>query len=305
MKRPLALALALATALAPACARHPAELPLCRVEFAAPPRGEATALDPDDWAKLLMRRGPRPLDECTGHALVDAAPTCDPVPTASEPPELLPLTDAQVILGDAPPGHTLVWLALARFPDGDAFGPVALVEWHERGAAIRGLGPLRAPADGTQLALHALGDDRRARLLVVESLHCDPQGPRRCTPLLDLLPLQEGRFIRTPVLAGDRCSEPSRIALERDHIVEVQPGLHRRFRAAISVDITPRGVLLEESVNVDDIDPERPDATPRPYRHATETRLLSLTHGRLLASAPPLWPRMLAHHAAVVGPEEP
>ena len=34
MKRPLALALAVA--LAPACARHPAELPLCRVEFAAP-----------------------------------------------------------------------------------------------------------------------------------------------------------------------------------------------------------------------------------------------------------------------------
>ncbi len=303
MKRPLALALTLV--LAPACVRRPAELPLCRVDFAAAPRGEAADLRPADWARLLMRRGPRPLDECTGRALVDVSPECDAPPAAGAPPDLLPITEAQVVLGDAPPGYTLLWLALARFADGDAFGPVALIEWQERGIAIRGLGPLRAPADGARLALHTLGTDRRTRLLVVESLRCDPTGQHRCTPILDLLPLQDGRFLRTPIIAAERCSEPSRIALERHELVEVQPGLQRRFRASIGVDITPRGVVLEESVSVDDIDPDRPDAAPRPYRHATETRLLSLAHGRLHASAPPLWPRMLAHHAAVVPPEGP
>jgi hypothetical protein len=300
-RRALALLL---TFTAPACAQQPPELPLCRIDLAAAPRREAEALRPDAWAELIMRRGPSPLLECTGRALVDTPPGCDPSPTHDERPQLLPLADARALLGEAPPGHTLVWLTLARFPDGDAFGPVALIEWQERGIAIRGLGPLRASAEGAQLALHTLGDDPHARLLVVESLRCDPQGAR-CTPLLDLLPLRQGRFIRAPVHADDRCSEPSQIPLERSEVIEVNAGLHRRFRAALSVEITPRGVVLEESVHVDDIDPQRPQAAPRPYRHATETRVLSLSHGHLLASAPPLWPRMLAHHAAVIGPEEP
>ena len=305
MPRSIASVLALALAAAPACVRRPAELPLCRVDLAAAPRGEPAALRPDDWATLLMHRGSHSLNECTRHPLVDVSPACDAPPSINKPPELLPLGEAQVILGDAPPGHTLVWLALARFGDGDAFGPVALVQWHERGAAIRGLGALRAPGDGTRIALHTLGDKRPARLLVVESLRCELDGPRRCTPHLDLLPLQEGRFIRTPIFAGDQCSEPSRIALERHHIVELQPGIHRRFRAAIGVDITAGGIVLEESVSVEDIDPEHPDAVPRPYRQATEARVISLAQGRLHASAPPLWPRMLAHHASIVASEEP
>ncbi|MEZ4429631.1 MAG: hypothetical protein R3A51_18300 [Nannocystaceae bacterium] len=72
--------------------------------------------------------------------------------------------------------RSLIWLRLARLPDGSAIGPLAIVDWTERGLAVRAMASIRAAYDRPRIDMVRLGS---ASLILLEGRACsDAEGCR-------------------------------------------------------------------------------------------------------------------------------
>lgn len=284
--------LALVTALA-ACRAAPGELPICPAHVASARALEADTrvLPPAAWFQVLIPNIARPAltlpeqpRECSGRPLAPDA--TDPL----LPPR--PLGESDLTFGEGPEGQLLVWARALHYTDGTALGPVALVQWVDRGLEIRGIGPLRAPARRVRLRLEPLGP---AQLLIADGDRCPapacascPTPP--CTRELAFVPLLGRRFLSAALVEGDT-THAARLSVTARHDTPLRDGWLRRAELRRHLRIEPTRAVITESIDIRDCDTRSAPEICQDQLHARDDRPLRLVDGRLVTTAS-AWTRL-------------
>lgn len=292
---PRPVTLALFTALA-ACRAAPGELPICPAHVASARALEADTrvLPPAAWFQVLIPDIARPAlvlpehpHECSGRPLT--ADGADPL----LPPR--PLGESDLTFGEGPEGQLLVWARALHFADGTALGPVALVQWVDRGLEIRGIGPLRAPARRVRLRLEPIGP---AHLLIADGDRCPatpacngdcPAPP--CTRELALAPLLGRRFLSAALIEGDAARSP-RLSVTARHDTPLRDGWLRRAELRRHLRVDPTRAVITESIDIRDCDTRTAPEICQDQLHARDDRPLRLVDGRLVTTAS-AWTRLI------------
>ncbi len=262
-------------------------------------RGEAPP-DARTWMTLLLQgwdpatgRATRPALDCSGAQVrwdAPAALCADPSSALATLPEG-PLTAADVVVSELDPKHRLVWITVTRFADGDALGPVALVEVSHSELKVEALGALRASPQRAKLQVVRAGG---ALVLVAEGERCTGQAAASCERSARILPLVGNRFAASRIVnAQGACLEASRAVLGREEIEKTGPGRERSYRVDASLKPSPRGLELLELVTVHDRETKGATKNERLFRRAEGTTVLKPQGPNLVADTPSLWARML------------
>lgn len=234
-------------------------------------------------------------DEC-----VEAGPDALPLP----PPEKL--TEEDLVMETLQAGQRLVWVITRRFTNGEALGPVALVETTEEGFRVDALGSLRAMPKNTKLRLERV---QGSSILVAEGDACTTDGEEVCRRHARIMPLRQNRFFTESVSDKARaCLGAAWFPLSRELSFELPNGLRRKFELTSTLTFAEEGISVQEQVQVSDSDPQQPDVAPRLYRRAQDVRTLVLADNALVGSKASLWSRMMEQQVrvgAVPVPEKP
>lgn len=280
----LALLLAATLACRPPPVADPV-LPLCPPLQIVAPTGEPPPVSV--WLSLLLpaydpdtHRVPDPPHTCADQLVAPPPDPCNPAPTTAKP--VAELGDHALVFAEAGQGLLLLWAKTHHTPAGDALGPVALVEHTSTRLAVRALGMLEAPPNGTVLSLLAAGE---RRYLVAEGERC-PDGERGdCLREARVLPLDGPAFVPSAFYdANKACLEPPRIPLYHR---APHPGDAARTvvdRRLISAD--DRSLLFQEELEFFSGD--------QLLRRSAETRRVDFRDGHLVVDAPSLWSRLAA-----------
>ena len=303
MKRTLQ-ASAVALSLLAGCASVPKPA-MCFAEAGPNARSFPT---PDTWFALLLHgydkdtgAAPRPAVDCTGAPVwsqdpaadecVEAGPDALPLP----PPEKL--TEEDLVMETLQAGRRLVWVVTRRFTNGEALGPVALVETTEQGFRVDALGSLRAMPKNAKLRLEKV---QGANVLVAEGDACTTEGEEVCRRHARIMPLRQNRFFTESVSDKARaCLGAAWFPLSREITFELPNGLRRKFELTSTLTFAEDGISVQEQVQVSDSDPEQPDVAPRLYRRAQDMRTLVLADNALVGSKASLWSRMMEQQVRV------
>jgi len=303
MKRTLQ-ASAVALSLLAGCATVPKPA-MCFAEAGPNARSFPT---PDTWFSLLLHgydkstsANPRPTVDCAGAPVwwqdpaadecAEAGPDAQPLPPAEK------LGEEDLVLETLQAGQRLVWVMTRRFTNGEALGPVALVETTEQGFRVEALGSLRAMAKNTTLRLEKV---RGTQILVAEGDACTPGGEEVCRRHARIMPLRTNRFFSESVSNASRaCLGAAWFPLSRELTFELPNGLRRKFELTSTLTFAEDGISVQEQVQVSDSDPEQPDVAPRLYRRAQDTRTLELANNALLGNKASLWSRMVEQQVRI------
>ncbi|MCP3144847.1 hypothetical protein [Pyxidicoccus xibeiensis] len=304
---------ALALSLLAGCASVP-KAGLCSAEAGPNARSFPT---PDTWFALLLHgydkdtgAAPRPAVDCTGAPVwsqdpaadecVEAGPDALPLP----PPEKL--TEEDLVLETLQAGSRLVWVITRRFTNGEALGPVALVETTEQGFRVEALGSLRAMPKNAKLRLETV---KGTNVLVAEGDACTPGDEEVCRRHARIMPLRNNRFFTESVSDKARaCLGAAWFPLSRELTFDLPNGLRRKFELTSTLTFAEEGISVQEQVQVSDSDPQQPDVAPRLYRRAQDVRTLELADNALVSGKPSLWSRMVEQQVRIgarAQPEKP
>ncbi len=295
----------------PACKKTPdGPLPVCasQVEGSEAEETQSQDVPPEVWFTLLLKNfniksgePQRPPKDCTGKPYEIADEEVAVCITPENPAPALPPRaldgDQDLELIGIDEGKALVWVRTDYFEDGDALGPVAIAEYRKNGVALRAIGPLRANPNRVRMRMEPMGE---STVLVVESMVCEIDNPKKCNRVMRLLTLENSRFVERPLLddeTGD-CLGPATFPLTRELELERDDGIIRRFELVRTFDFEEGVVTVSEQVTIKEIDPKQPDAPPAVFRKAQIERPLKLGEGGLRTSEP-LWERMMAEHGSV------
>lgn len=273
---------------------------MCYVEVS---REERPVLSTDQWFELILHgfdreqgTAARPTLDCSGSPVVWLEPQADECSEAG--PEVTPLppterfTEEDLVMETIQADMRLVWVIARRFSNGEALGPVGLVERTDKGIIVRALGSLRSFPHQAKLRLERSGD---VDVLVAEGEQCTQEEPIACHRFARLLPMRNGRFFAESVTSqAGKCLGPAWFPLGREQMLEVPGGLHRKVEQSATLKFTPKGILLNEEVSMHDIDPKRPSMPPRAYRRAQAERLLRVEGNRLVGTESSLWVQLVA-----------
>ncbi|MCA9683144.1 MAG: hypothetical protein KC431_05135 [Myxococcales bacterium] len=330
---PLALvvvgALGLLTTACPKKAGGP--MPLCTAEVASGTavESEVQELPAELWFSILLANFDRermlPDDEpkdCTGtSALFPTLPPRlpeDPEPAEGEDPNLVagcpmagdletgrlpnrPLTNDDIVINEGPDNTSLVWVQAVHYENGEAIGPVAMVQWTKGGIAVRALGTLRAHTEKARMRIEVSGGQR---LLVVESDNCSFDD-KICQRIMKLLPIINDRFTTVPLKrakddqnAGGDCLGEAAFAMFEQYSSDLPDGWLRKFEIVRSVSFDGDYPLVSEQIVVRDKDPEQPDAPPQNFRDAANDRQL-IYMDRYFETRGSVWDEMIANYGSV------
>ncbi|MGB1277008.1 MAG: hypothetical protein ACPG77_14785, partial [Nannocystaceae bacterium] len=198
--------------------------------------------------------------DCTGAAFSWPAPTYScgfSSPGISYPaaePEREPAT-----FWPSPEGNKgLAWLRLAQLPDGDALGPVALVESKEFYIQVHAMGALRGAQYPTRVEFHRVGGKDA---FVVSSTRCTHEQTQDiCREEFQLL-VRDGSELFTPSLIFEKSQSQSqsqsedqdecqRPAMFTRHVqLTTTDGLTYELERALSFD-PPGSVTIEEQLSI-------------------------------------------------------
>lgn len=284
------------------------DLPICLAEVAGSEAEEVQTgeVPADVWFSILLRnynrktsQVARPVRDCSGSEVgTTGDETMDACLQGEDPVTELPerpLTQEDLVIVPTDDGTSIVWVQTRHFDDGDAVGPIALAQWTQRGVAVRAIGTLRAKTDRASLRLERMGQER---VLVVESQVCDPDDPKKCNRVMRVVPLSGDRFVERPLVLEDgTCLGPAELELYREKQVELD-GKIRTFEMGRTVDFTDGNVVVSEQVQIEDMDPEQPDAPPQVFRKANVQRPLQLGP-KGIVTKPGLWDKMVSEHGSV------
>lgn len=286
------------------------ELPICKSEVVGAEAQEVASgqIPSPVWFLLLLSNYnretslvTRPVKDCSGRP-VQTTVADEQIARCLAPPgrvtELPPraLTDEDLLIAPSPDGRQLAWVQTHHYDDGEASGPIAVVEWSAQGVIVRAIGTLRAYANKAAMRLEPMG---AGKVLVVESRVCDPDDPRRCERVTRLLPLVGDTFVETPLVAEDgACLGPAQFSMHREQTVKLENGLLRKFEMATSIDFTSGQALVTEQVKIEDSDPAQPQAPAKVFREANIQRPLQLVANGVVTK-PGLWERMLNEFGSV------
>jgi hypothetical protein len=265
-------------------------------------REERPVLSAEDWFALLLHgfdreRGTaaRPTLDCTGSPVVWQEPVSDecreegPQVVALPPSERL--SDEDLVMETVQADLRLVWVIARRFSNGEALGPVGLVERTDEGIIVRALGSLRSFPRHSRLELKQSGD---AKVLVAEGEQCTTEAPQVCRRFARLLPLRHGRFFAESVTRQDgKCLGPTWFPFGRVQLFDLPNGLRRKVEQTSTLKFVPEGILLNEKVEMHDLDPNQPEMPSRTSRSSEAKRLLQVQGNRLVATEPSLWVKLV------------
>ncbi|WP_233577563.1 hypothetical protein [Citreicoccus inhibens] len=273
---------------------------------------------PDVWFALLLHgydqdtgAAPRPAVDCAGAPVWWQDPVADECHEAG--PDSLPLpppeklTEGDLVLETLQANRRLVWVITRRFTNGEALGPVALVETTEQGFRVDALGSLRAMPKNTKLRLeHVSGTD----LLVAEGDACIAEGGEEvCRRHARILPLRRNRFFSESVSDKARaCQGAAWFPLAREQLFELPNKLQRKFELTSTITFNANDISVQEQVQVSDSDPSQPNVAPRLYRRAQDVRTLVVAENALVGNKASLWSRMMEQQVRIgarIVPEKP
>lgn len=322
----------LALMLAPGCKKTiSGEMPICAAEVAggAAVEAEAQELAPDIWYSIMLQgfdrdrmlAGEDPKD-CTGRSTL--APTPPPLAEGEQQPAdadpsvvagcqiggdleadrlpARPLTGEDILINEGPDGTSLVWVKATHYKNGEAIGPIALVEWTKAGVAVRALGTLRAQTNKARMRIEVAGGQR---LLVVEGDECNLEESKVCTRIMKLLPIINGRFATVPLKLDaeeaqgeDACLGDAAFALYEQYTSNLPDGWIRKFEIVRSVTFDKGSPLVSEQVVIKDKDPNQPEAPPQEFREASSDRVL-VYKDRYFETRGSLWEKMIQNYGSV------
>lgn len=289
----LGVALA-ALALSSCAAEKPA---LCSARSDAP--GWRAQPEATRWFALLLHGydgspqfADRPLHDCSGTPVLWAGESgaCEEVWRYGEPLPARALTDEDLVRSKVGPRHWLAWAVVRRFTTGEGLGPVALVEEVNGGLAVRALGTLRAMTRNAQLRLEVAGG---VPLLVAEGEACADGRDGPCERSAWVLPRRGDRFLVEPITGpSGACLGPAVFFLNRLRSLKLDNGWSRRYELRTALRFTPDGLVADEQLAVNDVDPRQPTVPPRLFRRAQAERAVRVDAGGLKAEDPSLWHRV-------------
>lgn len=309
-------------------------VPICLAEVAGgvAVESEAQELPADVWFSIMLsnfdseRRlpGDDPKD-CTGTSTL--TPTPPPLPPDAErdenaKPDVVagcsiapdpdiaklparPLTDEDVIINKGPDGMSLVWVQATHYENGEASGPVAMVQWTKAGVAVRALGILRAQTNKARMRMEMSGTQQ---ILVVEGDECNAEVSKICKRIMKLLPNINGRLATVPLklneddLVGDAdpCLGNASFALYEAYTSDLPDGWVRKFEIVRSVSFDGEFPLVAEQVSIKDKDPNQPDAPPQDFREASNERVLTYVETeRFFSTRKSLWETVIQDYGSV------
>ncbi len=306
------------------------DLPICAAEVAGGTavESEVQELPPDIWYSIMLQgfdrdrmlAGDDPKD-CTGKSTL--TPTPPPLPTGAEQPDnpnvvagcpiggdleadrlpARPLTAEDIVINEGPDGTSLVWVQATHYKNGEAIGPVALVEWNKAGVAIRALGTLRAQTNKARMRIEVTGSGQR--ILVVEGDECNLEDSKVCKRIMKLLPILDGRFATVPLKlnaeeaqGADVCLGDAAFALFEQYTSDLPDGWIRTFQIARSVTFEGGDPLVSEQVVIKDKDPNQPEAPAQDFREAASDRTL-VYKDRYFETRGSLWEDMIQNYGSV------
>src|SRR5215217_5551565 len=272
---------------------------------------------PDIWFALLLHgydkdtsAAPQPAVDCAGAPVWWQDPTADDCveagPDALPLPPAAKLTEEDLVLETLKAGQRLAWVITRRFTNGEALGPVALVETTEQGFRVEALGSLRSMPKNAKLRLERVGG---ADVLVAEGDACTTDGTDVCRRYARIMPLRRNRFFTESVSSPERaCLGAAWFPLAREATFKLPNQLIRKFELTSTLSFTEAGIGVQEQVQVSDSDPAQPDVGPRIYRRAQDTRTLVLESNALVSTKASLWSRMVEQQVRIgakMDPEKP
>ncbi len=245
------------------------------------------------WATLLLQnyRGETgelpPNIDCTGVPIAwnTQGANGSAVQTGDGPLPPAPLTDADVAVSELPDRWRLVWVKVRRFSDGQAEGPVALVEpLRPSGWAVRSIGTMRALADHVRLRMVRVASQD---VLVAEGQACR-EGGTECVRSAQLMPRRGGRFVPEPLMVEGR-EQPERawVHLSFDHEWRANQ-LQKRMALSAELRFRSEDVAVHETLVESERDPQSPSTPPTVTRRVQVERRVRLERGKWVADLPSL-----------------
>jgi hypothetical protein len=239
----------------------------------------------------------RPARDCRGMPVRVEHDGCAPPAPAAELDANV--TPADLHVARIADKQRLVWVEARHYADGQAEGPVALVDVEEGGLAARALGMLRAYHDNVALRLVTMDG---GTVLVAESERCDilrthgpgSEAPKACDRAIRLIPLLGDRFVDAPIV-DDRGACLDSPTLQVRGSGAAPDGT--RYQIESQVTFGPDAINVREELAVEN----RGRASPADASFVTRVqaeRRLTLRGGRLSTREPGLLARWLAHRGA-------
>ena len=275
---------------------------LCFVTAKPSPDADAVrSLWTEDWFDLLLKDFDRfsglpkaPERLCVGKTI--AWPDESACKQASPTPVLLDresLEETDLVFEKLSETRRLVWAMVRRFDNGEAIGPVAVVDFTGGGAAVRAIGTLRAAAGQPELALERTGS---STVLLASGGLC-PAGeddPARCPRFTRAVPLYKKRFRSASLTTrAGRCLGSAWFPAEQETTVAVAGGKRRRYVLKSEVDVDTTGVIVSEVLEVTEWyqgSSEEPELVQR----AEKRRRIAVDKGRLVPDGESLWSAVAA-----------
>jgi hypothetical protein len=236
-------------------------------------------------------RVPLPPTDCMGTPILwqDPAPgECDETAQEGTPLPIQPLTVQEMIVTEMRLDLKLVWAVVRRFSNGEAIGPVALVEATPRGLAVRALGTLKAMPKSARLRLERVGG---IEVLLVDGERCwGPEGATQCQRMVRIMPLRGNRFVAEPLVSAEgKCMQPANIALSRTASQPLPSKWQRKYEYTAAVTVAPDSIHVAEQVMAKDSDPRQPSSPPRLFRKAQDERVIQVNQSRMAVNRPSVW----------------
>jgi len=313
-------------------------IPICEAAVAAGTAVEAEVqeLPADIWFSILLDNfdreqrlaGDDPRD-CVGDSAL--APTPPPIPADEQQDEdadpnvvagcniapdpsikplpARPLTDEDVVINKGPDGMSLVWVQALHYDNGEASGPVAMVQWTKSGVAVRALGTLRTFTKKARMRIEVAAGQQ---ILVVESDQCNVEDSKICKRIMKLLPNLGGRFATVPLKLDpdeidedkaftgevDPCLGVAAFPLFEEYTSNLPDGWVRKFVVNRSVTFDGEAPLVSEQVVIKDKDPNQPEAPAQDFRQAANDRTLEY-QGRAFLTRASVWDNMIQEYGSV------
>jgi hypothetical protein len=185
-----------------------------------------------------------PIRDCRGVPVEVRYDGCAPEPVG-QADVARPLTTADVLISNLGDARRLAWITTTNLPDGQAQGPVGLVEITSTGMAVRAIGVLRAYPEHAKLRLVQLG---AGNVLVAEGEHCPGKlDPSICDRGIRVMPLVGDRFENRPLIRADgQCLSSSQLVVHTGG--RRAKGDAYEFESAVR--FLPDGISVEEQLSV-------------------------------------------------------
>jgi hypothetical protein len=283
--------------------REPAVRALCFSELPSDMRVVSPAVwKPEALFKLLINgyepstgKVPLPPTDCMGTPILwqDPAPgECDELAQEATPLPIQPLTVEEMIVTEMRLDLKLVWAVVRRFSNGEAMGPVALVEATPRGLAVRALGTLKALPKSARLRMERIGS---TEVLLVDGERCwGPEGSTQCQRMVRIMPLRGNRFVAEPLVGPEgKCMQPANIALSRNATQPLPSKWMRKYEYTAALSVAPDGIRVAEQVTAKDSDPRQPSSPARLFRKAQDERLIQVTQNRMSVNRSSVWNQLV------------